>query len=264
MRLSTRCVLGQHQRAPPRTGAPAGQGGSATKPPTKRRINSKADLASASVIVSGGAMRITFFASGPRSECPRPRGRRRDSMPSTMAFAHSAAVFSHNRAFRGPRPCRLSRHANSLQMENPSTSANPPRSMRTIFSLLPERRRRQIRQGLPKRKRSRADSRAPGVGTFAIIERTEQIGTTGRRRDRHAVAESLAQNDDVRLDAVRLEGEHVPVRPKFACTSSRMKTMSFSRQKACSICKYCIGRMVRAAAANVRFGDESAQTARPN
>ena len=50
---------------------------------------------------------------------------------------------------------------------------------------------------------------APGVGAFAVVEAGEQVAPADRRRDRHAVAQALAEHDDVRLQAVGLEGEQV-------------------------------------------------------
>ena len=62
-----------------------------------------------------------------------------------------------------------------------------------------------------RRQHGRAAERvgAPGVGAFAVVERGEQVLAADRRRDRHAVAEPLAEHDDVRLEAVGLEREQL-------------------------------------------------------
>ena len=79
---------------------------------------------------------------------------------------------------------------------------------------------------------------APGVGAFAVVHVGEQIGAADGGADRDAVAQPLAQDDDVGLDAVFVKANSEPVRPKLACTSSRMKMMSCSRQKRASSCRY--------------------------
>ena len=63
-----------------------------------------------------------------------------------------------------------------------------------------------------------------------------------RRRHRHAVAQALAQHDDIRLDAVGLEGEQVagPAEVRLDFIEDEDDVVSRGRN-ACSSCRYAFG-----------------------
>ena len=64
-----------------------------------------------------------------------------------------------------------------------------------------------IERGEHRRTRQRVG--APGVGGFAVFEAGHHIAPPDDRRDRHPVPQAFAQADQVRFDAVFLEGIHL-------------------------------------------------------
>ena len=80
---------------------------------------------------------------------------------------------------------------------------------------------------------------APGVGAFAVVHVGEQIGPAdrGARPARRCPGPCRAPRCRARRRS-RVKANSEPVRPKLACTSSRMNRMSCSRQNRSSSCRY--------------------------
>ena len=102
---------------------------------------------------------------------------------------------------------------------------------------------------------------APGVGAFAVIERAEERRRTDRRRHRHAVAQPLAENDDVRLEPVGFEREErsgaAEVRLHLVENENDVVLAAECLQQL----QISLRRMIRTAAANVWLGDQHPELA---
>ena len=109
----------------------------------------------------------------------------------------------------------------------------------------------------------------PGVRE-AVPERRRALGperVLHARAGDHAAErqvagrDALRERDEVGLDAVALQPNHAPSRPKPQITSSWMKRMSRSRADAADLLPVAVGRLDHAAGADHRLADERGDAA---
>src|SRR5207244_534920 len=96
---------------------------------------------------------------------------------------------------------------------------------------------------------------APSIGAFAIIERGENVRRADRRRDRHAVAQALAEDDDVGFQAVGFEREEVAGAAEVRLDFIEDEDNVISTAELLKRLQIPLGRMIRAAAAKIRLGN---------
>src|SRR5581483_3726856 len=103
--------------------------------------------------------------------------------------------------------------------------------------------------------------RAPGVRPLAVVERREQVPPAHGRRHRHAVAQPLAKDDDVRLDAVGLECEQVAGAAEVRLHLVEDEDHVVLAAEPLQELQVRLRWVVRPAAAEVRLGDDGADLA---
>ena len=102
---------------------------------------------------------------------------------------------------------------------------------------------------------------APGVGAFAVVHVGEQIGPAHGGIDRHAVAQALAQHDDVGLDAIVREGVQRAGAAEVGLHLVEDEDDVVLAAELFEQLQVFLLRMIRAAAAQVRLGDQAADPA---
>src|SRR5439155_21409565 len=102
---------------------------------------------------------------------------------------------------------------------------------------------------------------APGVGAFAIVEAGEEIGAAGRSRHGYAVPKPFAQDDDLRFQTIGLVGKEIAGPPKVRLHLVQDEHDILLATEALEQLQILLGWMERAAAAQVRLGDQRAEPA---
>ena len=89
----------------------------------------------------------------------------------------------------------------------------------------------------------------------------EQRRRADRRRDRHAIAQALAQHDEVGLEAIRLEREQIAGAAEVRLHFVEDEDDVVLAAKRLQHLQVRLGRMIRAAAAEVGLRDQRAELA---
>src|SRR5207237_953271 len=111
----------------------------------------------------------------------------------------------------------------------------------------------------PQHRRAAERIGAPGIGTFAVIETAQDVGPANRCRYGHAVPQPLAKDNDIGLQAIGFKGKEVACAPEVGLHLIENEYDVVLAAECLEQLQVLLGRMVRAAAAQVWFRDQHAE-----
>src|SRR5207253_11160714 len=94
---------------------------------------------------------------------------------------------------------------------------------------------------------------------FAVVEAGQEIGPADGGRHRHAVGQALAQDNDIRLQAVSLESEHLSRSTEVGLNFVQDQHDVILLAESLKQGQVAFGRMIGAAASQIRLRDENSE-----